>query len=258
MIPSPLAEPAFGAPRGHVLVVGGGSGIGLEFVRQLLADPGVEKVYASQRRPSEELAQLNSDPRLQIITLDLTQEDQIVGAIAQIQRTTPKLNLAINTVGLLHSQEWQPEKNLRQLNSDQLTRYFQVNSIGPILLAKHLLPLFKHSEIALLATLSAKVGSIGDNHLGGWYGYRASKSALNMLFKTAAIEYKRSCPRTILALLHPGTTDTPLSQPFQRSVPAGKLFTPQRTVAQLLTVMAGLTPERSGQFWSWDGTPLPW
>lgn len=164
----------------------------------------------------------------------------------------------INCVGLLHAGPLQPEKSLRQINPEHLLQYFQVNSIGAILLAKHLLPLLSHSERSLFATISAKIGSIGDNHLGGWYGYRASKSALNMLIRTAAIEYGRKSPKTILVLLHPGTTDTRLSQPFQRNVSPEKLFPVGRTVSQLLAVLADLTIEDSGQFFSWDGSRLPW
>lgn len=137
-------------------------------------------------------------------------------------------------------------------------RSFQVNAMGAALLTKHLMPLLKHGDPSLFGAISAKVGSIGDNRLGGWYGYRASKAALNMLIKTASLEYARRSPNTILVLLHPGTTDTRLSQPFQRGVPPEKLFPVSRTVAQLMAVMEGLTPADSGEFFSWDGSRLPW
>jgi NAD(P)-dependent dehydrogenase (short-subunit alcohol dehydrogenase family) len=127
-----------------------------------------------------------------------------------------------------------------------------------VLLAKHLLPLLKHDRPSVYAAISAKVGSLGDNHLGGWYSYRAAKAALNMLIKTAALEYARKSPQTILALLHPGTTDTLLSQPFQRGVPPAKLFPVDRTVSQLMTVIDALEPDQSGSFLNWDGQPLPW
>jgi NAD(P)-dependent dehydrogenase (short-subunit alcohol dehydrogenase family) len=164
----------------------------------------------------------------------------------------------INCAGILHDEHLQPEKSLKQINSDRLLRYFQINSIGSLLLAKHLLPLLRHGERSILATISAKVGSIGDNQLGGWYGYRASKAALNMWMRNVAIEYHRNSPRTIVALLHPGTTDTRLSKPFQRSVPPEKLFSVERTVTQLLAVLETLTEEDSGQFFNWDGSRLPW
>jgi NAD(P)-dependent dehydrogenase (short-subunit alcohol dehydrogenase family) len=247
--------------RSAALVVGATQGIGLGFVRRLLQEPTVNHVYATYRvHPSEALLGLmDCEPnRLTCLPLDITQETQIVKLVQSIQVTFPRLHWVINCVGILHEAAQQPEKSLQQLNADWLLRYFQVNSVGAVLLAKHLLPLLKHSKRSTFATLSAKVGSIGDNQLGGWYGYRASKAALNMLIKTAALEYGRKSPNTILVLLHPGTTDTQLSQPFQRNVPPEKLFAVERTVQQLWAVLNDLTQEDSGQFFSWDGSPLPW
>jgi NAD(P)-dependent dehydrogenase (short-subunit alcohol dehydrogenase family) len=240
---------------GSGLVVGAGQGIGLGFVQQLLQHDRVDRLYATYRDPAAELLTI-ADPRLQCLPLDITDEGQIAAAIAAIQPAV--LHLVINCVGWLHTDQMLPEKSLRQINSDQLVRYFQVNSIGAVLLAKHVQPLLKHKDRAVLATISAKVGSIGDNQAGGWYGYRASKAALNMLMKTTAIEYKRTCPRAIVVNLHPGTTDTRLSQPFQRGVPPDKLFAVERTVQQLLTVIEGLQETDSGEFFSWDGSRLPW
>lgn len=190
--------------------------------------------------------------------MDITDETQIAAVVQAIQAETTALQIVINCVGWLHDGSMQPEKSLRHLNSEQLLCYFQVNSIGPVLLAKQIQPLLKHQNRAVLATISAKVGSIGDNYLGGWYGYRASKAALNMLMRTVAIEYKRTCPRTIVVTLHPGTTDTRLSRPFQRNVPPEKLFPVDRTVHQLLTVIDHLQESDSGEFFSWDGSRLPW
>ena len=120
------------------------------------------------------------------------------------------------------------------------------------------MPLFRHQEGSIFASISAKIGSIGDNRLGGWYGYRASKAALNMFMRTTAIEYSRRCPKTIVVTLHPGTTDTNLSLPFQKNVPPEKLFSVERTVTQLLEVMSSLGLKDSGHFFSWDGSRLPW
>ncbi len=257
-----VSQSVFGAPIGNAWIIGASQGVGLEFVRQLLELPRVEQIYATYRHPDRAtaLCQLAADhqTRLQLLSVDVTEEAQIRAAIDQIQALTPRLHFVINCVGLLHDGEFQPEKSLRQIDAAKLLRYFQVNSIGAILLAKHLLPLLKHDQPSLFATISAKVGSISDNQSGGWYGYRASKAALNMLIKTAAIEYQRSSPQTTIALLHPGTTDTQLSQPFQKHVPPEKLFPVARTVQQLLAVMANLSPQDSGSFWSWDGTRLPW
>jgi NAD(P)-dependent dehydrogenase (short-subunit alcohol dehydrogenase family) len=241
------------------LIVGGGQGIGLGFVRKLLANNDLERVYATYRRleSATELLAI-ADPRLECFQMDLTDESQIAAVIHKIQTKTTALHYVINCVGVLHEGELQPEKSLRQIESDRLLRYFQVNSVGAMLLFKQVQPLLKHQNRSILATISAKVGSIGDNQLGGWYGYRASKAALNMFIRTTAIEYKRTCPQAILVALHPGTTDTRLSLPFQRNVPPEKLFSVDRTVAQLLTVIDGLAAEDSGDFFSWDGSRLPW
>jgi NAD(P)-dependent dehydrogenase (short-subunit alcohol dehydrogenase family) len=244
------------------LILGATQGIGLGFVNHLLQQPNISKVFATYRTPdaaSELLALGTAHPdRLICSALDITDEAQIAELISTIQTTTPTLNWVINCIGVLHEGTLQPEKSLAQINPERLMRYFQVNSIGAILLAKHLMPLLKHPERSVFATISAKVGSIGDNSLGGWYGYRASKAALNMFMKTAAIEYGRKSPNTIIALLHPGTTNTRLSEPFQRNVPPEKLFSTERTVAQLWTVLKQLEPANSGQFFAWDGSVLPW
>ena len=246
----------------NVLIVGATQGIGLEFVRQLLQKDQIAQLFATyrSRQTAAALFELASEhpQRLHCIAMDLIEESKIVSGLEEVKQIAPQLHLVISCVGLLHSDQQQPEKALRQLSADNLINYFQVNSIGPVLLAKHLMPLFKHKELALFATISAKVGSIGDNRLGGWYGYRASKAALNMFLKTAAIEYSRRHPNVTLVMLHPGTTDTQLSKPFQRNVPPEKLFSTERTVKQLLDVLSTVTPQDSGEFFSWDGSRLPW
>ncbi|MBW4487942.1 MAG: SDR family NAD(P)-dependent oxidoreductase [Trichocoleus desertorum ATA4-8-CV12] len=246
----------------NALIVGANGGIGLEFVQRLLQDDRIAKIYATYRQPesaSELLAFRDKYPeQLVCLPLDITDEAQIAECSDRIQTQVDKLHLVINCVGILHEGDLQPEKSLRQINPDHLGRYFQVNSIGAVLLAKHLSPLFCHSDRNVFATISAKIGSIGDNQLGGWYGYRASKAALNMLMRTVAIEYRRKSPNTIVVTLHPGTTDTHLSKPFQRNVPPEKLFPVERTVTQLLAVIENLELRDSGEFFSWDGTRLPW
>ncbi|UKO97088.1 SDR family NAD(P)-dependent oxidoreductase [Nostoc sp. UHCC 0870] len=246
----------------NVLIIGASQGIGLGFIKKLLQDGRINKIYATYRQPesASELIDLSEQysSRLTCLILDITDELQIAESIKQIRTQIDKLHLVINCVGLLHEGDLQPEKSLRQINADNLLRYFQVNSVGAVLLAKHLLPLFRHNESAVFATISAKLASIGDNQLGGWYGYRASKTALNMFMKNVAIEYSRSCPHTIVVTLHPGTTDTQLSRPFQKNVVPDKLFSVERTVTQLLAVIEQLQKGDSGQFFSWDGSRLPW
>ncbi len=249
-------------PAINALVVGATQGIGLAFVEQLLQNEAIAHLFATYRskQTAAALFELSAQhpQRLHCIAMDITEETQIASGLVEIKQTAPQLHLAINCVGLLHNEQQQPEKALRQLNTDNLLNYFKVNSIGPALLAKHLQPLFKHKEQAIFATISAKVGSIEDNRLGGWYGYRASKAALNMFLKTAAIEYSRRNPTTAVVALHPGTTDTQLSKPFQRGVPPEKLFSTERTVSQLIEVLEQVTPQESGEFFSWDGSRLPW
>jgi NAD(P)-dependent dehydrogenase (short-subunit alcohol dehydrogenase family) len=246
-----------------VLIVGSSRGIGLEFVRQVLAQPGVEVVFAGCRRPdlALELQALHQQhsARLTIVSLDVTNEASLQVAGGAIARRTSRLDTVINCAGVLHGgPDFQPEKRLADVRAAALEQSFRVNAIGAILLAKAFEPLLTHEGISRFASLSARVGSIGDNRLGGWYAYRASKAAQNMLLKTLALEWSRKRRQIICVALHPGTTDTQLSQPFQRNVPPEKLFSTQQTVRQLLTVLAQLTLEDSGRFLAWDGSDIPW
>ena len=248
--------------QANALVVGASQGIGLGFVRSLLLQNNIQRIFATYRDTdtASELLELQNkySDRLTCLQVDITAESQIAAATKQIKTEVKQLHLAIYCVGVLHDSKIAPEKSLRQINAENLIYSFQVNSVGAVLLAKHLMPLFKKTEPSIFASISAKVGSIGDNRLGGWYGYRASKAALNMFLKTTAIEYSRRCPKTIVVALHPGTTDTRLSQPFQKNVPEGKLFSVEKTVNLLTKVISDLEQKDSGEFFSWDGTRLPW
>ncbi|MGV2828238.1 SDR family NAD(P)-dependent oxidoreductase [Myxosarcina sp. GI1(2024)] len=246
----------------NVLIVGASQGIGLGFVRALLQNEAIAKIHATYRHEASatELIALGQKhpQRLLLLQVNVTDESQIATAIRQISTTANQLHLVIYCVGVLHEGKLTPEKSLRQIDSKNLLYYFQVNSIGAVLLAKHLMPLLRHGDRSVFASISAKVGSIGDNRLGGWYGYRASKASLNMLLRTTAIEYSRRCPNTIVVALHPGTTDTRLSRPFQKNLPPEKLFSVDYTVNLLLAVLKDLNIKDSGKFFSWDGTLLPW
>lgn len=248
--------------QANVLVVGASQGIGFGFVRSLLQQDHIQQIFATYRNPdtAKQLLDLASQSgnRLKCLQVDITAESDIAAAVQQIQQSVKQLHLAIYCVGVLHDQNLTPEKSLKQIKAENLIYSFQVNSIGAVLLAKHLIPLFNKTETSIFASISAKVGSIGDNRLGGWYGYRASKAALNMFLKTTAIEYSRRCPKTIVVALHPGTTDTQLSQPFQKNVPLDKLFSVEHTVTLLSQVISDLSLKDSGEFFSWDGTQLPW
>ena len=184
--------------------------------------------------------------------LDLLDEATIEAAAAACGRD---LTLVIDATGFLHDAEFQPEKSLRQLDPAHLARSFALNATGPALLMKHFLPLLARDQRAVFATLSARVGSISDNRLGGWYAYRASKAALNQLVRTAAIELARTRPQAICVALHPGTVATGLSGPFAK---AGlDVQTPTEAAAKLLTVITGLTPDRSGTLIDQLGTTVP-
>lgn len=248
--------------QANALIVGASQGIGLGFVRFLLQQANLTKIYATYRKSAtaSELFELQSQSnnRLKCLQVDITVEDQIEAALTHVKESSQQLHLAIYCVGLLHEGNLNPEKSLRQISSQNLINYFQINSIGAILLAKHLMPLFNKNASSIFACISAKVGSIEDNRLGGWYGYRASKAALNMFLKTTAIEYSRRCPKTTVLALHPGTTNTRLSQPFQKNVPPEKLFSVEHTVNLLSKVIEAKEIKDSGKFFSWDGTQLPW
>ena len=251
-------------PSGSQAFVQGASrGIGLEFVRQLLGEPTIAQVFASCRTPGS-IGELDAiaaaEPRLQVIALDVTDEDSIARAAARVAAGTDRLHLVLNCAGVLHggSAALTPEKRLGDVRPEALTASFAVNALGPLLVARHFERLLAHRERAVFASISARVGSIGDNRLGGWYAYRGAKAAQNMFTKTLAVEWARSRRNVVCVALHPGTTDTDLSRPFQASVPPEKLFPTERTVRQLLGVIDRLTPADSGRFLAWDGSEVPW
>jgi NAD(P)-dependent dehydrogenase (short-subunit alcohol dehydrogenase family) len=247
----------------RALVTGASRGIGLEFVRQLLGAPQFVLVFAACRRPAlaPQLADLASqEPRLRIVALDVADEAQVEAAAREVAADTDRLHLVVNAAGVLHETAtgMAPEKRLADVRTDTLAASFAVNAFGPLLVAKHFERLLAHRERAVFATVSARVGSIGDNRLGGWYAYRGAKAAQNMFTKTLSVEWARTRRNVACVALHPGTTDTDLSRPFQANVPAEKLFTVERTVRQLLGVIDGLVPGDTGRFLAWDGSEIPW
>jgi len=189
-------------------------------------------------------------------TIDLEDQDSIAAAAERLAPAGP-FELVLVATGLLHDGEQVPERNLRDLEADRLGRSFAVNSIGPAVVARHFLPLLPAGARGVFAALSARVGSISDNRLGGWYGYRASKAALNQLIRTAAIELSRTRPEAICVTLHPGTVDTPMSAPFQRGVAPDKLFSPATSADHLINVIEKLRPEDTGLCFDWAGQRIP-
>ena len=242
--------------QGHALVVGCG-GIGRALLQALRGRaPGLTLWSAgrSLNGPNGSPGAPGAGGHLQ---LDLEDDDSLQRLAERIGELTP-LRLVICTAGLLHDGQLQPEKRLAQVQRAQLQRSFAVNAWGPLLLAQAVESGLPRHQPTHFASLSARVGSIGDNRLGGWYGYRAAKAAQNQLLTTLALEWRRRMPQACVTLLHPGTTATDLSSPFRGSVPPEKLFSPERAASQLLTVLEGQTPERSGSFLAWDGSPIPW
>lgn len=237
----------------NVAVVGAAGGIGAAVANDLEKCESVSKVLRLSRSDRS-----GEDQDGAWLYLDLENEESIAEAATRANLLVGDLHLVFVATGVLHRGEpLQPEKTWRTLSPSAMETAFQLNAIGPALVAKHFLPLLATERKAVFAALSARVGSVEDNHLGGWYAYRASKAALNMLIKTLSIELARRNSNALCVGLHPGTVDTALSEPFQSGVPEGKLFTPTRSARHLLSVLDNLSPENSGGLYAWDGTRIP-
>jgi NAD(P)-dependent dehydrogenase (short-subunit alcohol dehydrogenase family) len=233
-------------PGGLAVVIGATGGIGAALLQQLQSDATFAGAIGLSR---------TSEP-----PLDLLDEASIAAAARYVASQASDQNrpvrLIIDATGTLHGNGHQPEKSWQQLNPVHMAQSFAINAIGPALLMKHLLPLFPRQGKAVFATLSAKVGSIGDNRLGGWYSYRASKAALNQLVHTAAIELRRRQPLALCVALHPGTVHTALSGPFAKT--GLDVVTPMQAAQRFLAVLEGLNADDSGGFFNHDGGMLPW
>lgn len=251
-----------GSGPGVSLVTGAGNGIGNALVRELLNRSGSGMVLATCRSPdrAEALkAQRRAESRLKILQLDLTNEASLSQLTAEVARVAGRLDLVINTAGVLHSPSgMRPERRLSEIEAGNLLCSFDVNALGALRLAQATEGLLKASARACFTSLTARVGSISDNRLGGWYAYRASKAALNMMIKTLAIEWSRLRPPIVCAALHPGTVSTDLSAPFIRHKEGAAIFTPDVAASKLLDVISRLEPDKSGGFYAWDGSVIPW
>ena len=236
-----------GKPRTAV-VIGGSGGLGGAIVRGLLAQDHWNQVHALSRSDTPAPAGAQAG------RIDIIDEASIAAAARHLPDA---IDLVVVASGRLQGEGVSPERSLAALDADTLARSFQINAIGPALVAKHLLPRFPKDRPATFAVLSARVGSIEDNRLGGWYGYRASKAALNMLVRSLAVELARTRPLGVCVALHPGTVDTALSRPFQRNVAEGRLFTTAYAAERLLDVIGSLHPKDSGGFYAYDGTRIP-
>ncbi len=237
----------------NVAVVGASGGLGRALVERLADTENVARVVSLSRRPSNEHA-----ANILSLHLDLEDEGSIEAAARCIEDELKTLDLVIVAAGVLHrGAQVQPERTWRALDANALDYVYRINAIGPALVAKHFLPLLSTRKKSVFAALSARVGSIEDNYLGGWHSYRASKAALNMLVRTFSIELARKNPAAICAALHPGTVDTDLSKPFQRNVAKNKLKSPLNSAEHLIKVIDALTPDDSGCLFAWDGMKIP-
>jgi NAD(P)-dependent dehydrogenase (short-subunit alcohol dehydrogenase family) len=244
------------------VLIGASGGIGLALTERLLTDPRFERVIAGCRSPgaAAELQRLASEhPALELVSIDATRPETISALGETLKSRGIRPSLVIYCAGLLHRGDAiQPEKRLEDIEAAALNEVFAVNAFGPALVFKTLLPLMARQQPSVMAAISARVGSIEDNRLGGWYAYRASKAALNQIMRTASIEARRRFKSCVLVCLHPGTTDTGLSKPFQANVPEGKLFSTSFVAEHLLDIIEGLNIEDSGSFLAWDGKAIPW
>ena len=233
----------------QAVIFGASGGIGAALAEAVVASGRYERVWAGSR--AGRAAPTGAIP----FAFDLTDEASIAAAASRIGT---EVTLALVATGVLSDgPSFQPEKSYKAQDPAAYARAFATNATGPALIGKHFLPLLPRRERAVFAALSARVGSIGDNRLGGWHAYRASKAALNMILRNFAIELGRTHPQAVVAALHPGTVATDLSAPFTGTRDGQRLFTPAAAAGHLLGVIDGLTQAESGQAFAWDGQPIP-
>ena len=235
----------------RVAVIGASGGIGAAVVDWLRDDPRAGAVYALSRSPAAD-----AENAVRPGQIDILDEKSVHNAARRVG-AEGALDLVFVATGILHRGDaLQPEKRLQDIDAGAMAEVMRINAIGPAVVARPFLPLMRRGAKSTFAAISARVGSISDNRLGGWASYRASKAALNMLIRTFSIEHARTHPAGVCVALHPGTVDTALSRPFQSRVPEGKLFSSRYSAERLLTVLDGLGPEDSGGFFAWDGSSV--
>lgn len=249
-----------------MIIFGAGGGLGQALVSHFAAQNQYGQVFAVSRQAQPQDWQAPAETggaEVRWLQVEGYTAEHIAPLLKGLQEQAgadPSFVLrgVLSTLGVLHTDAYMPEKKLADLNAAQLQDNFNVNAILPLLLMQQTLPLFDKKQPGFWVQLSAMVSSITDNQLGGWYSYRASKAALNMLMKTAAIELQRSHKRLTLAAIHPGTTDTELSKPFQERIRDGKLYSPMQSAQRIAKVIDTLTPAQSGKLWHWNGEVLPY
>jgi len=230
----------------NVLIVGGTGALGSALVR-FYREAG-HQVFATWHHSNEDL-----DEGVQWHPVDVRSADSVAELC---ERLPAKLHIVVNCVGVLHGNGFQPEKTIRGIDADQVVETFKINTLGTMLLAQSLAKRLKHEEQAKFVAISARVGSIEDNRAGGWYSYRCTKAALNMVVKSLSIEWRLSNPRCSVAVLHPGTVQSKLSEPFTSR--SKNIFTPEESATSLARIIESLNPGDTGKFWAWDGSEIPW
>jgi len=233
----------------NVAIIGASGAIGNAFVEHYSDDQSVNKVFAFSRKK-----QSYENKKVQSFELDIENQNSIQDAAEKIKEN--RLNHIIVATGILHSESFGPEKSIKDINHESMTKVMSVNTIGPSLVGRYFIPLLTKDTKSILAFLSARVGSISDNKLGGWYSYRASKTALNQIIKNFSIELKRTNPNAIVLGLQPGTVDSNLSEPFKKNVPTEKLFTPEKSMELMLNVIENASMKDSGNLLAYDGETI--
>ena len=234
-----------------VAIIGSSGAIGNAVSNNLLNDDSVEIIYKFSRSKS-----IDENPKVKNIFLDIEDEESVKSSVEQIASNI-KFDLVFVATGILHNdKEIFPEKSIKDIDIEKLKKVILVNTIGPTLVGKYFIPLLKKNKQSVFAFLSARVGSISDNKLGGWYSYRASKTALNQIIKNFSIEVSRTNKNAIFVGLQPGTVKSFLSKPFERNVKADNLFTPQYSAEKMLQVINELTPSDSGKVFAWNGEEI--
>lgn len=236
-------------PDSTVLIVGASGGIGRALLELLDSHEEVRAIYAASRSADLEYQSKKVTP----LQFDYTSEDSIQD---MANRITDKLDLVLVATGYLYCDRFGPERRVEELRIEAMQKSYLVNVIGPSLIGKYILAKLNRDRTSWFAALSARVGSISDNRLGGWYSYRSAKSALNMILKGFSIETARKNKKAIIAGLHPGTVDTKLSRPFQGNVTSSKLFEPSQSATYLLNVLTSLDVTDSGKIFAWDGEEI--
>jgi NAD(P)-dependent dehydrogenase (short-subunit alcohol dehydrogenase family) len=232
-----------------VAIIGSSGAIGRAFLDAYIADKEISNIYSISRTEVE-----SNDERIIHINIDVTDEVSVKAAASKIGEN--RLDKLIVATGILHTELFGPEKSIKDIEIENFVKIFSVNAFGPALIGKYFLPLMKKDKKSIAAFLSARVGSISENKLGGWYAYRASKSALNQIIKNFSIESKRTNPTGIIIGLQPGTVKSKLSKPFQKNVKKGKLLLPKDSVKSLIRVIESVMQNDSGKIFDWKGEEI--